>query len=144
MSRIPDATRRRVVERACGLCEYCHSQTIVTGDPFTLDHIDPESRGGGDDLGNLCLCCAGCNSYKQARIEALDPRTDRVVPLFHPRRDVWHEHFRWSPTRSRIIGRTASGRATVVAMQLNRPTLVGARTIWVRHGLHPPQRHPEQ
>ncbi len=30
----------------------------------------------------------------------------------HPRRDLWHDHFRWQGTR--LFGRTAAGRAVVV------------------------------
>ncbi|MDQ3812918.1 MAG: hypothetical protein M3347_03095 [Armatimonadota bacterium] len=67
-----------------------------------------------------------------------DPRTNALVRLFNPRLDVWHEHFRWSPTATLIIGRAAIGRATVIALRLNRPTLVRARRLWARHGLHPP------
>lgn len=142
MSRIPTAWRRAIHERARGLCEDCHSQTSVTGHEFTVDHIQPEAHGGGDDLDNLCLCCAECYAYKQARTTARDPRSQRVVSLFHPRRDDWDEHFRWSPTFTRLIGRTAIGRATVEALQLNRPFLTRARRLWVEHDLHPPVRRP--
>ena len=31
---------------------------------FTVDHILPQSKGGGDDLGNLQLLCGACNSKK--------------------------------------------------------------------------------
>ena len=56
---------------------------------FTVDHVIPASRGGTDDFDNLCLCCFRCNNYKHATIEAADPRTGRVVPLFNPRMDNW-------------------------------------------------------
>jgi hypothetical protein len=112
----------------------------VTGHEFTLDHIVPASRGGSDHLDNLCSCCSECNTYKQARTAAPDPRTARIVPLFNPRRDNWDEHFRWSPTTTRLIGRTAIGRATILALRLNRAHLVQARTMWVRYGLHPPEQ----
>ena len=109
-----------------------------TGHEFTVDHVIPTSRGGTDDFNNLCLCCFWCNNYKRAHIEAVDMRTGRVVPLFNPRTDNWHDHFRWSPTFTRLIGSTAVGRATIRALRLNRPSLVRARRIWARHGLHPP------
>jgi HNH endonuclease len=144
MSRLPPALRRIVEGRARGLCEYCHSQTSVTGHDFTVDHILPEAHGGADDPDNFCLCCVGCNSHKQARTAAPDPRTARLVPLFHPRSDNWDKHFRWSPTGSRIIGRTDTGRATVDALRLNRPVLVQARKLWAEIGLHPPRRRPLQ
>jgi hypothetical protein len=38
----------------------------------------------------------------------------------------------------RIEGKTAIGRATVEALQLNREVLVEARGTWIAAGLHPP------
>ena len=120
------------------MCEYCHSSDELTGHDFTVDHIVPETRGGGGEFGNLCWCCFWCNSFKQARVRAVDPRTAATVPLFHPRRDARPDHFRWSHDATRIIGRTAPGRATLKALRLNRPALVRARGIWVRFDMHPP------
>jgi hypothetical protein len=141
MSRRSAELRRRVGQRAQYLCEYCHTLMDFTGHEFTVDHIIPKVRGGTSDFANLCFCCFWCNNYKQARTHVRDPRTSRLVPLFHPRRDRWGDHFRWSPTFTRVIGRTATGRATINALRLNRPGLVRARRIWVRHGLHPPDLH---
>jgi HNH endonuclease len=138
MSRVSGALFNRVRLRARDLCEYCRSNSDYTGHDFTVDHITPEAEGGTDDFENLCLCCFWCNSFKKVLTRHTDPRTKRRVLLFNPRLDSWHEHFRWSPTATRIIGRTAIGRATIVALRLNRLTLVRARRIWARHGLHPP------
>jgi hypothetical protein len=114
-----------------------------TGHEFTVDHIIPEALGGSSDIANLCFCCFWCNNFKQARTRARDPCTGRRVPIFNPRIDRWIDHFRWSLTFTRIsiIGRTPSGRATVDALRLNRPSLVIARRIWVRHDLHPLEIH---
>lgn len=139
MSRLSPLLRRRVQQRGQGLCEYCRSCIDYTGHAFTVDHVLPTSRGGTDDFNNLCFCCFWCNNYKHARTQVLDVRTGRVVPLFNPRMDNWHDHFRWSPTYTRVVGRTAIGRVTIQALRLNRPSLVRARKIWVRHGLHPPE-----
>jgi len=139
MSRVSIAQRDRVRLRARNLCEYCRSQMSLTGHDFTVDHITPEAQGGTSNLDNLCLCCFWCNNFKKSQTHFLDPRTNTRVRLFHPRLDVWPEHFRWSSTTTRIIGRTAIGRATVIALRLNRPTLVHARRLWARHGLHPPR-----
>lgn len=139
MSRVSLVLRERMRLRARNLCEYCLSQMNLTGHDFTIDHITPETEGGSDDFANLCLCCFWCNTFKQAVTIRTDPRTNLLTRLFNPRQDLWQEHFRWSPTRTRIIGRTAAGRVTVDALRLNRPTLVTTRRIWVRHGLHPPE-----
>ena len=139
MSRLSPLLRRRVQQRGQGLCEYCHSCMDYTGHAFTVDHILPFSRGGTNDFNNLCLCCFWCNNYKHARTHALDARTGSITPLFNPRTDNWHDHFRWSPTYTRVVSRTARGRVTIEVLRLNRPSLVRARQIWVRHGLHPPE-----
>lgn len=138
MSRVSVVQRERVRRRARNLCEYCRSQTNLTGHDFTVDHIEPEAKGGTSHLDNLCLCCFWCNTLKKSQTHFSDPRTLARVPIFNPRLDAWNEHFRWSPTATLIIGRTAVGRATVAALRLNRRTLVRARRIWARHGLHPP------
>lgn len=139
MKRIPLALRERVRLRARNLCEYCRSQVNLTGHDFTVDHITPEAKGGTSDFANLCWCCFWCNNFKHAQLESHDARTARTVRLFNPREDIWDEHFRWSATQTRIVGRTAIGRVTVLALQLNRPTLVRARQLWVQYGLHPPE-----
>jgi hypothetical protein len=139
MTRLSANLRRAVRLRAHERCEYCQSSTLLTGEELTIDHIIPRARGGTDDLCNLCACCFWCNSYKRAVTVARDSRTGDAVPLFDPRRDEWSDHFRWSPNGTRIIGRTAVGRATVISLRLNRTTLVRARKVWVGTELHPPQ-----
>lgn len=139
MSRMPAALRHRVEQRAHGLCDYCRSCAEYTGHDFTVDHILPESLGGATAFDNLCWCCFWCNNYKQARTKALDARSGRLVPLFNPRTDAWPDHFRWSRDETKVVGRSPVGRATIEALRLNRPVLVRARNVWVRHGLHPPE-----
>jgi hypothetical protein len=137
MIGISPALRRRVQRRARGLCEYCRSCAEYTGHDFTVDHIVPESRGGTNDLANLCWCCFWCNNFKQARTGAVDSRTGEVARLFNPRTQRWDDHFRWSRDATRIVARTAIGRVTVSTLRLNRPALVRSRRVWARHGLHP-------
>lgn len=53
--------------------EFCystdgHSFTPIPGYGMPqLDHILPSSRGGGNALDNLVLCCGQCNSRKNDR-----------------------------------------------------------------------------
>jgi hypothetical protein len=86
---------------------------------------------------NLALSC-GCNGYKGQRSGARDPQTGRVVRLFNPRRQQWSRHFAWSPDFLLILGRTATGRATVQALRLNRPELLNLRRVLHPLGEHPP------
>lgn len=104
-----------------------------------IEHIVPESLGGPTVEENLWLACSLCNEHKGSRVAARDPSTGETVALFHPRRHVWAEHFSWSADHSRIIGRTPTGRATVMALSLNRSLLVRSRRTWVRAGWHPPK-----
>ena len=62
-----------------------------------------------------------------------------ITRLFDPRHQAWREHFAWTPEADRIIGLTPIGRATVAALNLNRPSLVKARQAWVTVGWHPPK-----
>ena len=131
MSEFTSPLVRQVAERAGHRCEYCQTPQAVTAQPFHLDHVLPRSRGGETTAENLCYACPRCNLLKGDAVEAEDPRTGRRVLLFNPRLDRWDDHFRWSASYQRIVGRTAIGRATVVALRLNAEVLVQARKLWV-------------
>lgn len=104
-----------------------------------IDHIIPEVAGGPTIWENLCVACHSCNEFKGAQVESKDPLTGRRVRLFHPRQQLWSEHFCWSEDSANVIGLTPVGRATVVALNLNHPIIVEARHRWARVGWHPPQ-----
>jgi hypothetical protein len=104
-----------------------------------IEHLLPAARGGTDAEDNLWLSCRSCNSFKGVQTHVRDPVTNRRVRLFNPRRQKWSQHFRWSPDGIQIIGRTACGRATVIALRLNNIFAVTARREWVAAGWHPPQ-----
>ena len=87
---------------------------------------------------NLCFSCHRCNEFKGATIQLLDPITAQLTPLFHPRQQVWSDHFAWSATGTHIIGLTAVGRVTIIALNMNNETIVEARQNWVSVGWHPP------
>jgi hypothetical protein len=141
MSKTPVPTwlRERVSAQARHRCGYCLTAEAITGMPLVIDHLIPEALGGATEEDNLWLACSPCNLHKGDRITARDPLTEQWVPLFDPRRQVWAEHFRWTPTGDEIIGLTPTGRATVQAVRLNRPLLAHARRGWVRVGWHPPK-----
>lgn len=141
MSRdyIPKALRERVTVQAGHRCGYCRTSVFLVGTAFEIDHIVPESFGGQTVEENLWLACPACNGHKSNRIAAADPATGETVRLFHPRHQTWSEHFAWNQTGDEIIGLTATGRATVEALHLNRLVLVYARCLWVRWGYQPPE-----
>ena len=138
-SYIPKALRERVTAQARHRCCYCLTSEAIVGTPMEIDHIVPESLGGQTEEGNLWLACSLCNDHKSDRIAALDPLTGEIVRLFDPRHQVWSEHLAWTAEGDRIVGLTPVGRATVVALNLNRPSLVKARQAWCVVGWHPPK-----
>jgi len=123
--------------RAAGRCEYCRSPDRYSPQPFSLEHISPRSAGGSDSLENRAWCCQGCNNHKYTHSEALDALSGVVVPLFHPRADSWDAHFLWSDDFTQILGITATGRVSVLVMNLNRQELVNLRRLLVAFGEHP-------
>jgi hypothetical protein len=129
-----------VAHRAGGCCEYCRSQERFSADPFSVEHITPLSRGGSDELTNLAFSCQGCNSRKYVSTTAFDPVSGDRVPLYHPRRENWSDHFAWSEDYTLVIGLTPAGRATVAKLQLNREGVVNLRRVLQAVGRHPPTR----
>ncbi len=137
MASLSDRIRRQVIERARGHCEYCQAPIAVIVE-MEIDHIIPEAAGGPSTLENLALACRGCNSFKTAFQEAVDPATGEMAPLFNPRQDRWAEHFEWTAEGTMISGQTPTGRATVMRLRMNRERMVEARRLWVSAGWHPP------
>lgn len=130
--------RERIRREADYRCGYCLSpQHLVLG-TLEIEHLLPRSRGGSDEESNLWLACRLCNNFKSDRTSLCDPQTGEEVLLFNPRRNRWSEHFRWSDDGTRILARTACGRATVIALQLNNVVAVNVRRNWVMAGWHPP------
>lgn len=136
MSEIPARLRRLVAGRARGRCEYCGLSQEGQEATFHTDHVVPKSADGGTLIDNLALACVSCSLRKEARRSATDPATNRRVALFHPRRQRWGDHFRWEGVS--VIGRTATGRATITALQMNRPLILAIRGEEAHRGRHPP------
>ncbi|HNT75267.1 MAG TPA: HNH endonuclease signature motif containing protein [Anaerolineae bacterium] len=139
MTHIPDAIRNQIVKDAGGRCGYCLTAQKISGAQMHIDHIVPLAHGGVTEEANLWLACAWCNSYKGDKTHTLDPQTGENAPLFNPRTQVWTEHFCWSDDGAEIIGLTSTGRATVVALQMNNEFIVPARRHWIMAGWHPPK-----
>src|SRR5258708_650894 len=113
-----DASGREFVhERAGYRCEYCHLPQAFSELRFHVEHVIPRQHGGSDDLENQALAWPDCNLIKGPNLTAIDPNTRRVVRLFHPRHDLWAEHFSYN--RARLVGKTEIGRATVSLLRMN-------------------------
>jgi hypothetical protein len=103
---------------------------------FPIDHIIPRGRGGTTDPDNLALTCPHCNAHKWTALEGPDPDTGETFPFFHPRSDVWSEHFEWSAVRpGELIGRTPVGRVTIAGLAINNADTVALRVLLAEVGL---------
>lgn len=112
------ATRNTVRRRAADCCEYCglrqDQSPLAT---LHVEHVIPRKHGGSDRLDNLALACIDCNLRKGPNLAGYDPQSGALTELYHPRRDAWSDHFRWD--EELIVGMTATGRTTVVVLDLN-------------------------
>ena len=135
MSRtyIPTALRQLVYDRAQGCCEYCLVSDRLTLAPHEIDHIIAEKHGGSTSAENLALACVLCNKRKGSDIASIDPETGEVSALFHPRKDVWHQHFQQSGAR--FLPLTLKGRTTLQLLQLNQQSRLEERLLLIDAGL---------
>ena len=133
---VSEELARAVRARARQRCQYCLMHEILQGATFHVEHIVPQSKSGDSALENLALACPGCNLHKASKVVAVDPVTGVGAPLFHPVRQAWTEHFRFNGYE--IEGLTATGRATVGALDLNRTRRQLIRKVEEAFGLFPP------
>ena len=83
-----------------GKCLHCNARLMLglDGEPIsraTIEHITPQSHGGTDDLENLGIACARCNSEKGVRHDN-KPKNDArlleiIAKLAAKRRARWRE-----------------------------------------------------
>ena len=88
--------RAQVRERAQNACEYCHlhrDDSLLAA--LHVEQIIPKIHGGSDDIDNLALAGIDCNLHKGTNLTGIDPETDAITELFHPRRQAWKDHFEW-------------------------------------------------
>lgn len=135
MSYIPANLRRVVVDRAGNRCEYCGLSQLGQIATFHIDHVVPVVAGGPTDGDNLALACVSCSLRKGARQFFPDPQTGQPTPVYNPRQDRWADHFDW--TGVVLQGKTATGRATISALRMNRPLALAIRAEETRLGRHP-------
>lgn len=58
----PESTRRLIYLKANGKCELCGRKILL--EDMTIEHINPLSMGGIDDVENLACTCYPCNLFK--------------------------------------------------------------------------------
>ena len=126
------ATREFVRQRAGSRCEYCLLRQEHSELTHHIEHIIARQHGGSDEPDNLALACHRCNLRKGPNLTGVDPVNDEVVPLFHPRRDRWEQHFAIRDVR--IEASTPIGRATVRLLAMNDTRRVELRAELLSRG----------
>ena len=111
------------------MCEYCLISDEICLAKHQIDHVIAEKHGGLTVESNLALSCTVCNKFKGSDISSIDGETDEIVPLFNPRKHIWHEHF--IIENGYFIGLTSNARATIRLLQLNNLARVEERRIFL-------------
>jgi len=132
---MPRSIKQQVWERANGCCEYCRMPQEFQVRPFQLDHIRAQKHRGETSLDNLALACFPCNIYKSSNPAGYDPATERLAPLFDPRKDNWNRHFTW--VGAVLKGKTAVGRTTIEVLRINLPERMKQRRLLIIAGVFP-------
>lgn len=130
-----DDLRALVRDRAGDVCEYCRMPQQFYRARFQVEHVIAVQHGGPTRPDNLALACQHCNRHKGPNLAGLDPATRQLVRLFHPRTDVWAEHFAWSGHV--LTGVTPIGRTTVAVLAMNSPEYLSVRAALLLEGVFP-------
>jgi HNH endonuclease len=127
-----DALEQLVRQRAGNACEYCRLPQRFSRLIFTVNHVIAKQHQGPTTESNLALACAFCNRHKGPNIAGIDPLTKQMNRLFHPRRDVWPEHFRWNGPV--LFGLTEVARTTIAVLAIDHPAQIAIRNTLIDEG----------
>lgn len=114
--------RERVRQRAKLACEYCGVRESDAGGQLTIDHFQPKTKGGSDNLDNLLYCCIRCNQYKGDYW----PTQPKQLSLWNPRHESVSKHF-IELDDGTLHPLTATGVFSLRHLHLNRPALIAWR-----------------
>ncbi len=132
---ITEALRDEVARRAHHRCEYCliHEDDIAFR-PH-VDHIVSRKHGGLSAIENLAYACVLCNRSKGSDVAAINERSGEIVRLFHPRHDLWANHFQLDGHVIRAL--TDAGAATAGLLRFNAPERLAERSLLQSLGNYP-------
>lgn len=124
-----EQTRHFIRQRAKDCCEYCRIPQHAIPAPFHVEHIWALQHAPADSqhLNNLALACDRCNLHKGPNLSSIDPKSQLIVSLFHPRQQLWDQHF--YRDEEYIFGSTPCGRATAKLLQMNHPRRIELRKL---------------
>lgn len=107
-------------------CGYCGIEESAAGGEFTVDHYQPRSVGGTDELENLVYCCYRCNQYKGDSW----PTTRESAAGYFVLRPSEHNianHIHENQITGELEPLTATGAFHIRLLRLNRPPLIANR-----------------
>ncbi len=141
--RLSGSLRSKAIQRAQKRCEYCQKpdDREFNSASHEVDHITAEKHGGKTSLDNLAYACLQCNRCKGTDLTSLDPESGTVTLLFHPRTQVWDEHFRLNEDGT-ITPLTMAGRTTARLLRFNDPMRVQQRADLIAEGTLRTKEHP--
>lgn len=128
------ATRQFVALRADYRCEYCRKPEFVSNFTFHVEHIIGQQHKGSDHLDNLAYACSYCNWKKGPNISTLLFEEGPIIPLFHPRKNVWMENF-YVTADGFIYAKTDIGEGTLRLLDFNAVDRVLERKLLVELGV---------
>jgi hypothetical protein len=134
-SLISEDLRRLVALRADHLCEYC---LIHEGDgllDFQVDHIISRKHGGATTSQNLAYACPFCNRQKGSDLGTVMAPSGRLIRFFHPRSDIWADHFKISGPMIEPLTEIAGG--TIRILGFNHPDRLLERQLLISIGRYP-------
>lgn len=88
-----------------------------------------------------CLASIAIHTKGQ-NISGIDPQSGLLTPLFHPRKDVWSNHFEWSGAR--LVAKNDVGRVTLYVLNINDPVRIEHRRLLMEEGVFPRQGMAKQ
>lgn len=114
--------RALVRQRAKMACEYCGVREADAGGQLTIDHFQPQTKGGSDQLDNLLYCCIRCNQYKGNYW----PSKPKQLSLWNPLNESFSKHF-LELHDATLHPLTPTAIFTLQHLHLNRPALIAFR-----------------
>jgi len=132
---ITEALRNEVARRAHHRCEYCliHQDDIAFR--LQVDHVISRKHGGLSGIENLAYACVLCNRRKSSDVAAIGGHSGEIVRLFHPREDLWADHFELDGCSIRAL--SDAGAATAELLRFNAPERLAERSLLQSLGSYP-------
>jgi len=123
--------REYLLEKWSRECSYCGKKGV----PLQVEHIHPKSRGGSNQVSNLCLACETCNQKKGNKPvqEFLKGRKDVLGKINKKRKQPLKDAAAVNSTRNKLI--------EVIEEKLLVKTARGSQTKFNRTRFRLPKQH---